>query len=184
MSDDGLEPEHRWERTGERFAAARSLDDVVSVLRQSARRLIGADGVAVVLREDGCCHYVAEDAIEPLWKGQRFPLEACVSGWAMLNDETVVVPDVTLDPRVPVAPYRNKSISSLVMVPVGSPEPVAALGAYWCALVFLDEATVFRAEALARQAGDALDRIRTGAATRTNAARERSPQDHVQHAGG
>ncbi|MET0257899.1 MAG: GAF domain-containing protein [Methylobacterium sp.] len=179
MSHDGLRPEHRWEGRGELFASARSLDEVVAVLRWSARRLIGADGVAVVLREDRCCHYVAEDAIEPLWKGQRFPLEACVSGWAMLNDATAVVPDVTLDPRVPVAPYRNKSISSLVMVPIGSPEPVAALGAYWCALVFLDEGTVLRAEALAREAGDALARLRSEA---TTGRLERPPEHHARHA--
>jgi L-methionine (R)-S-oxide reductase len=34
---------------------------------------------------------------------------------------------------VPIALYRLTSMRSLVMVPIGSPEPVAALGAYWCA---------------------------------------------------
>lgn len=164
MSDDRLQVDAWRERTGDLFGAARSRDDVVAVLARSARRLIGADGIAVVLRDESRCHYVAEDAIEPLWKGQRFPLEACVSGWAMLHDETVVVPDVTLDPRVPVAPYSNKSISSLVMAPIGAPEPVAALGAYWCALVFLDTATVSRVEALARLAGEALAQIGAGTA--------------------
>ena len=31
------------------------------------------------------CYYADEDAISPLWKGQRFPMSACISGWAMLN---------------------------------------------------------------------------------------------------
>ncbi|GJE55130.1 MULTISPECIES: GAF domain-containing protein [Methylobacterium] len=176
MSDDRFQPDRGREHGGELFSAVRSLDDVVAVLAQLARRLIGADGIAVVLREGGCCRYVAEDAIAPLWRGQRFPLEACVSGWAMLNGETAVVPDVTLDPRVPVAPYRNKSISSLVMAPIGVPEPVAALGAYWCALVFLEEATVCRVETLARQATEAIASL--------NADAERAAQGHPRYAAG
>ena len=147
-------------RTAELMAEARSLDDVVAVLTRTARWIAGADGIAVVLRDDGFCHYVAEDAIEPLWKGCRFPLEACVSGWAMLNRETAVVPDIGGDPRIPAASYAYKAIRSLVMVPIGAPEPVAALGAYWCAFVFLDAVTVGRVERLARLAGDALARIR------------------------
>ncbi|AWN41239.1 GAF domain-containing protein [Methylobacterium durans] len=162
MFDDQAQLDLRLERVGERLAAARSLDDVVAALGQSARLAIACDGIAVVLRDDGCCNYVAEDAIQMLWKGQRFPLEACVSGWAMLNAETAVVPDVSFDPRVPVAPYQNKAIRSLVMAPIGSPEPVAALGAYWCALTFLDEGTVARVEAVAGLATEALARIQTG----------------------
>jgi len=49
---------------------------------------------------------------------------------------------------------------SLVMVPIGSPEPSAALGAYWCASVIPDDATVCRIETLAQQAGAALVRLR------------------------
>ena len=43
-------------------------------------KLVGADGATFVLRDGDCCYYVDEDAISPLWKGQRFPLEACISG--------------------------------------------------------------------------------------------------------
>ncbi|MGU3538458.1 GAF domain-containing protein [Methylobacterium sp. A54F] len=158
MFDTRSQADSQAEGVGERLAAAECLDDVVAALSQGARREIGCDGVAVVLREADSCHYVAENAVEPLWKGQRFPLTDCVSGWAMLNNETAVVPDVGLDPRVPVAPYQSKSICSLVMAPIGSP-PVAALGAYWCAYVLIGADTVARVEGLARQAGDALARI-------------------------
>jgi L-methionine (R)-S-oxide reductase len=51
------------------------------------------------------------------------------------------------------------------MVPIGSPEPVAALGAYWCAMVWLDPAALARIEALARQAGEALARVRCSSQT-------------------
>lgn len=162
MSNDRFQGVFQPERTGGSIAAARTLDEVVAVLRRSARGVIGTDGIAVVLREGDRCHYVAEDAVEPLWTGSRFPLEACVSGWAMLNDETVVVPDISLDPRVPVAPYQSKAIRSLVMVPIGAPAPVAALGAYWNALIVLDGATVSRVEALAWQATQAIARLPSG----------------------
>ena len=150
LPDDGLV------RATGRLAVACSLPDVVSILRETARDIVGSDGVAVVLREGGFCFYAAEDAIEPLWRGRRFPLTACISGWVMLNDETAVIPAIEFDPRVPIEAYRTTSMRSLVMVPIGSPEPIAALGAYWCTSVIPDDMTVYRLEMLARQAGAAL----------------------------
>ncbi len=142
-----------------RLAAARSIDEVAAVLCDTARDIVGSDGIAVVLREDGVCHYVAEDAIEPLWRGARFPMTECVSGWAMLNRESVVIPNLEGDPRVPQIAYHRTSMRSLAMVPMGAPEPVAALGAYWCAYVEPDHATVRRLEVLAQVAGAAFSRL-------------------------
>lgn len=64
----------------DRLAGASAIEDVVEVVRLTARKLIGADGIAVILREGETCHYVEEDALGPLWKGQHFPMIACVSG--------------------------------------------------------------------------------------------------------
>ncbi|MCP1558765.1 UNVERIFIED_ORG: L-methionine (R)-S-oxide reductase [Methylobacterium sp. SuP10 SLI 274] len=160
MLDERSQANPHLMRTAELMAAAQSLEDVVDVLAQTARRIAGSDGIAVVLREEDVCAYVAEDAIEPLWKGCRFPLDICVSGWAMQNRETAVILDVGSDPRIPAAAYAYKAIRSLVMVPIGAPEPVAALGAYWCAMVWLDTTTVSRLEALAHQATVAVARLR------------------------
>ena len=150
----------RLEQASERLRGASSMDEVVAILRATARGIAASDGIAVVLREAECCHYVAEDAIRPLWRGRRFPLEACISGWAMLNRRTVVVPDLERDPRVPVAAYAATAMRSLAIMPIGSPEPVAALGAYWCAYVEPDAETIARLEALAAAAGAAIVRIR------------------------
>lgn len=139
---------------------AASLEEIVSILRRTAREIVGSDGIAVVLREDDTVFYAAEDAIEPLWRGRRFPLAACISGWCILNGQTAIVPDIESDPRVPMMAYRITSMRSLVMVPIGVPDPVAALGAYWCASVIPDDATVCRLEALAHQAAVALVRVR------------------------
>jgi putative two-component system response regulator len=113
------------------FAMARGMDEVMAVVRENARRLIGADGVTFVLREGGKCFYADEDAISPLWKGQRFPLEHCISGWSMLHRETVVIDDIYADDRIPHAAYRPTFVRSLVMVPVRQEDPIGAIGAYW-----------------------------------------------------
>lgn len=110
---------------------ARGLDEIMEVVRQSARSLIGADGVTFVLRDEGRCYYADEDAISPLWKGQRFPIETCISGWAMQRAEVVVIEDIYKDDRIPHAAYKPTFVKSLVMVPVREDDPVGAIGAYW-----------------------------------------------------
>lgn len=142
-----------------RLLAVTSLDEMVSALNATGREIAGSDGIAVVLRSGGFCHYVAEDAIMPLWRGSRFRLEECISGWAMLNGRAAVVPDVWSVLRVPVAVYKSSSVRSLVMTPIGTPIPVAALGAYWCASVEPDDGTVRRLQALADMATEALTRL-------------------------
>lgn len=152
------------EEAHHRLLRVRSLDELVIVLRETARQIAGSDGIAVVLRDGAFCRYVAEDAVGPLWRGQRFPLEACISGWAMLNRQPAVVPDIERDPRVPAWAYKAASMRSLVMVPIGAPVPVAALGSYWCTFVEPDPDTVQRLQALADMATAALTRLHSAVA--------------------
>ena len=49
----------------------------------------------------------------------------------MLNRSPAVIPDIGKDERVPAEAYRATFVRSLLMVPVGAGEAVAALGAYW-----------------------------------------------------
>jgi PAS domain S-box-containing protein len=113
------------------LAAARSRDEVVEIVRTSARVLSGASGVAVVLRDGDQCHYLAEDSQVPLWSGQRFPLTECISGWSMTHGQQAVIPDVYADDRIPHEANQPLGVQSLIMTPVGEPEAFAALGAYW-----------------------------------------------------
>jgi len=110
---------------------ARDLDAVAEVVRHAARELVGADGATFVLRDNEQCFYRDEDAICPLWKGQRFPLQVCISGWVMLNRQATVIEDIYLDPRIPHAAYRPTFVKSLVMVPIRTLEPIGAIGTYW-----------------------------------------------------
>ena len=141
------------------FATARSVEAVQQLVHRAARRLTGADGATLVLREGGECHYVDEDAIEPLWKGSRFPLENCISGWAMLHREPVVVEDVFADPRIPQDLYRPTFVKSLLIVPIGA-RPVGAIGMYWAEPHRPSDEQVAAARALAGSAAAALERAR------------------------
>lgn len=118
-------------RTVSRLSTADSLDRVTQVVAGAVRQMLGAQGATFVLREDGHCFYADEDAIEPLWKGKRFPLESCVSGWAMLHHQPVAIPDIYDDVRVPIDAYRPTFVQSLCMAPIRAADPVGALGAYW-----------------------------------------------------
>ena len=152
-----------WSRlaaASERLATARSLDAVVDVLRATAREIVGAQGIAVVIREGDRCFYAAEDSDSPLWAGGRFPMEACISGWAMTHRQTVAIADIARDARIPQEAYRPTFVRSLVMAPIGRPEPIAAIGAYWSEARSPDPDTVARLEALARSAAIAIENAR------------------------
>ncbi|GAA2364985.1 hypothetical protein Cme02nite_32180 [Catellatospora methionotrophica] len=139
---------------------SKTADDVQSALRCSARAAVQAQGVTIVQLEDGQCHYLYEDAMSPLWAGQRFPATTCVSGWAMLHDQTVAIPDIRTDERIPQAAYRPTFVRSLLMVPIrvqGS--PVGAIGAYWAEPHQATAAEVDVLERLATAAGQALTGI-------------------------
>lgn len=110
---------------------ARDAAAVIEVVRRAARDLTGADGACIVLREGPHCCYVEENAIEPLWKGRRFPLSACISGWAIMHAQPVVIENIYDDPRIPAAAYRPTFVHSLVMAPIGRLAPIGAIGNYW-----------------------------------------------------
>ena len=93
--------------------------------------MTGADGATFVLRDGDFCFYADEDAISPLWKGQRFPMETCISGWAMNNRLPVAIEDIYADDRIPHEAYRPTFVKSLAMVPIRTLDPVGAIGNYW-----------------------------------------------------
>jgi hypothetical protein len=114
-----------------RLARARTQEEIMTVVSHGVRALLDADGATFVLRDGDRCYYAEEDAISPLWKGRRFPMKACVSGWCMQHRQPVAIADIYQDARVPPDAYRPTFVRSLAMAPVGADEPLAALGAYW-----------------------------------------------------
>jgi signal transduction histidine kinase len=115
-----------------RLAIARTISEVMQITTQAARSLLHADGVTFVLRDGDLCYYAEEDAVSPLWKGRRFPMSACISGWCMTEEKPAVIPDIYTDPRIPQDAYRSTFVRSLAMVPVRDEQAaIAAMGAYW-----------------------------------------------------
>lgn len=113
------------------LSMARGIDEILAAVRTFTRPLLGCDGITVVLREGNMCYYAEENAISPLWKGLRFPASTCISGWSMLNRQTVVIEDIYGDDRIPHIAYRPTFVRSMAMVPVRLEDPIAAIGAYW-----------------------------------------------------
>jgi signal transduction histidine kinase len=115
----------------QKLSFARDLDSVMATTRDAARDLADSDGAAFILREGDKCYYADENAIGPLWKGQRFPMTACLSGWVMTHAEAVAVPDIYKDPRIPIDAYRPTFVKSVVMVPIRRTAPIGAIRKYW-----------------------------------------------------
>jgi GAF domain-containing protein len=139
---------------------ATSETEVAAIARSLARALAGADGATVVLKRGDRVAYVDEDAIGPLWKGQDFPIETCISGWAITHRQTVVIDNVYDDARIPVVAYKPTFVNSLVMAPVKPEQPIAALGAYWAKPYRAKPAQVKGLEAAAQATAEALERLR------------------------
>lgn len=113
------------------LSLAHDLESVVAIVRKAARELTGADGATFVLRDGDQCYYVEENAIAPLWKGRRFPMSTCVSGWVMNHASPAVIEDIYSDPRVPTEAYKPTFVKSMAMVPIRRASPVGAIGNYW-----------------------------------------------------
>ncbi len=141
------------------LSLARTVGDITEIVRHAARELTGADGATFVLRDGDQCFYVDEDAIGPLWKGLRFPMTACVSGWSMLNHSAAVVPDIYDDPRIPADAYRPTFVKSLAMVPIRVAAPIGAIGNYWASHHQATEREVRLLQALADSTSIALENV-------------------------
>jgi two-component sensor histidine kinase len=152
-------------------AAASSVPAVMSAVAWPMRAMLGAGGVSVVLRDGDHCYYAEESAIAPLWKGQRFPLESCISGWCMRERSAAVIADIYRDSRIPHDLYRATFVRSLAMVPLRRDEPIGALGVYWPQLRTPTAEEVRLIEAVGNIAGRAIEGIEAAARSAREAAR-------------
>ncbi len=141
------------------LSLVRTVPAIQEIVRRAAREIAGSDGATFVLRDGDKCHYADEDAISPLWKGQRFPMSACISGWVMLNAQPAVLPDIYADPRIPADAYRPTFVKSLVMVPIRLKSPIGAIGVYWAQPKHATPEEVELIQALANTASVAMENV-------------------------
>ncbi len=141
------------------LSLARDLETVIDIVRRAARELCRADGATFILREGERCHYVNEDAIGPLWKGQRFPLGDCISGWTMIHGRATAIKDIYADDRIPHDVYRPTFVKSLVMVPIRAQDPIGAIGIYWSARHAATDTEIELLQALADSTSVAMENV-------------------------
>lgn len=142
------------------FSSAKDLSGIMGTTRRIARDVTGSDGVTFVLRDGDMCYYADEEAISPLWKGCRFPMSTCISGWAMKNQRTALVDDIEEDPRIPTDVYRPTFVQSLLMVPIRKKDPIGAIGNYWAEQHRPTQEEIETIQALAEIAGVAMENVR------------------------
>jgi PAS domain S-box-containing protein len=164
------------------LSAARNMEIVTQIVRKAARDLNGADGATVILRNGDQCHYVDEDAIQPLWKGMKFPMSVCISGWVMIHRQPVAIVDVYSDDRIPCEAYRSTFVKSLVMVPIRSDNPVGAMGTYWARPYRAAQEEIEIMQALADATSVAIENVRVLRELEEERARVRAIFDHLPNA--
>jgi diguanylate cyclase (GGDEF)-like protein len=143
----------------QRLASAKETNDVHAIIRSAARNLTGADGATFVHREGSICFYADEDAIAPLWKGRRYPINQCIAGWAMLNRQSVAIADIYSDKRISRDVYWETFVKSLTIVPIRSVAPIGAIGCYWSHTHIPHGTEISALQSLADAAGVALQNV-------------------------
>lgn len=141
------------------LSRVKDVSHITEIVRKAVRKLSGADGATFVLRDGDQCFYVDEDAIGPLWKGSRFPMSCCISGWVMIHGEPVIIHDIYKDPRIPHDAYSPTFVKSLAMVPINRNAPIGAIGAYWATKQTASPETVRMLQALADSASVAFENL-------------------------
>lgn len=142
------------------LSQVREMQAIVDIVRHAARELTGADGATFILRDNDRCYYVDEDAISPLWKGQRFPMELCISGWVMEHRQAALIEDIYQDARIPHDAYRPTFVKSLAVVPIRRADPIGAIGNYWAKQHLPTDEEVALLQALADTTSVALENAR------------------------
>nr|WP_183911366.1 GAF domain-containing protein [Simiduia aestuariiviva] len=141
------------------LSSVKSLDALQELIRKAARKVTQCDGATLVLKDGDQCYYADEDAISPLWKGQRFPAQSCISGWVIEHKQAAVIEDIYCDDRVPYAAYRPTFVRSLAMVPIRQNDPIGAIGNYWAEAHKPTEHEVMLLQALADTVAIAMENI-------------------------
>ena len=114
----------------QRLSFQRDMDGVMALVRGAARTLTGARRHLRPARRRHL-FLCRRGRHRPALEGAAVSLQACISGWVMLNQQPAIIEDVYGDPRIPHGVYRSTFVKSLVMMPVRSEDPIAAIGAYW-----------------------------------------------------
>jgi len=142
------------------LSEARNLESIEKIITGYARELSNAEAATIAYREGDFSFYAEEDSIQPLWKNNKFPINECIGGWVMTNSKAAMIKDIYKDERIPLANFENTFVKSLIMLPVKTPEAIAAIGCYWGKNYEPTEIEVQLLQTLADSAGRPIENIR------------------------
>lgn len=143
------------------ISGATELNQITEITSSFARKLVNADGVSFILRDNSECYYINEDAISPLWKGKRFSINECISGWVMQHKETAIIKDIYADERIPHDIYKPTFVKSAVVCPVNKNNPVAAIAIYWANQTMIGKNDIELIESLANAVSVSMDKLQS-----------------------
>jgi signal transduction histidine kinase len=147
-------------KTGQALLLARDLSSATCIVSSVARKIAEADGATFILREGNYSFYADEDAMSPLWKGSRFPIDSCLGGWSMTHGKMAIIEDVYADDRVSPDIYHPTFVKSLAIVPIGTDHAAGALGVYWAEHRVISHEEIALLQSLADLAAGALESIK------------------------
>jgi hypothetical protein len=147
----------------ELLGRATSTEAALEVLRERAREIACAEGVHIARREGDEAVFAGENAIGPVWTKRRLPMRRCVAGIAMLERQAIIIPDIRCDPRVPFNAYLATFVSSMAVFPIGSGEPIAALGVFWAEAGPIESDVLALLDTLTRSANATVERLAVAA---------------------
>jgi signal transduction histidine kinase len=150
----------RWVPIVQQLFSAHDLETIMNVVKVAAKELTGADGVTFSLKENDECFFAEEEAINPLWRGKRIPMEKCIDGWSIRNHEQVFIEDITRDNRVSQDVYSALPIKSLIVVPIHRLDPIGALGSYWTNVHVISSEGVLQLQTLADVTAVAVENVK------------------------
>ncbi len=142
-----------------RLSKADDLGVLQTIVANAARKLVGARGTTFVVKDNDHCFYIEEDTDPPLWKGNRFPLKNCITGWVMLNKKPAIIEDIYKDERIPIDLYQKTYVKSLAVFPANQKDPRFAIGCYWDTQYLPDKDDVQLIQTLAEAASIAYENI-------------------------
>jgi signal transduction histidine kinase/ActR/RegA family two-component response regulator len=177
----GVQLEQVLHAVGE-LSRARSIERIAELLCRAARSLTGSDGAAVALREGPAWRYLEENAVGPLWKGQRFELSDDVVGFVTAQRQCAFIEDIHADERFSLERFRSTFVVSTLVVPLGSDDPIGTVEAFWATAHRGSAEEASLVQAIADAASVALENIRVQSELEQDRARAKAIHDHLRSA--
>lgn len=113
------------------IATSYSMKSIMHTVNTTAGKIMNAKGSSFILREGEYCYFADENAITPLFRGKRFLLKDCISGWVIRNKKQAAIKDIYSEEKTLTELYKGTFVKSLAISPIRQNDPLGAIEVYW-----------------------------------------------------